>query len=183
VRRRRWPRLRKKIKKKIIIIVVLDKAIAELKRMLRLRLRGLRPEGQHRTNYTAVLDFMRAQRVVLGGARRKPIIKKFTAIEMASFNPPSRKDIALFEVMISGHNGGLSRTKNPGSKRCQRFNSMLTCFSFVWLRGYTKRTQVFAVIPTGNRFKQGSPLGLFCSAFGQATPLEVTSALVYSKRS
>jgi hypothetical protein len=108
VRRRRWPRLRKKKKKKKKI-VVLDKAIAELKRMLRLRLRGLRPEGQHRINYTAVLDFMRAQRVVLGGARRKPIIKKFTAIEMASFNPPSRKDIALFEVMISGHSFRVQR--------------------------------------------------------------------------
>jgi hypothetical protein len=37
----------------------------------------------NRNNYEAVLDFMGAQRVVLAGARRKPIIKKFT-------NPPSR---------------------------------------------------------------------------------------------
>jgi hypothetical protein len=62
-----------------------------------------------RNNYEAVLDFMRAQRVVLAGARRKPRIKKFTAIKMASSNPPSRKDLALFVAMSNGHSFRVQR--------------------------------------------------------------------------
>jgi hypothetical protein len=52
---------------------------------------------------------MRAQRVVLAGARRKPRIKTVTAIKMASSNPPSRKDLALFVAMSNGHSFRVQR--------------------------------------------------------------------------
>jgi hypothetical protein len=97
-----WPNLRDYEK-----VEVLDKGIADLKR--KLRLKKFRPEGQHRTNYEAVLDFMNAQRVMLAGARRTPRLKKFTAIKMASSNPPSRKDLALFVAMTNGHSFRVQR--------------------------------------------------------------------------
>ncbi|KAA8895915.1 hypothetical protein FN846DRAFT_995097 [Sphaerosporella brunnea] len=97
-----WPNLRDDEK-----VEALDKGIADLKR--KLRLKKFRPEGQHRSNYEAVLDFMRAQRVVLAGAKRRPRLKKFTAIKMASLNPPSRKDLALLVAMINGHSFRVQR--------------------------------------------------------------------------
>jgi hypothetical protein len=97
-----WPNLREDEK-----VQVLDKGIADLKR--KLCLKKFRPEGQHRNNYEAVLDFMRAQRVVLAGAKRTPRLKKFTAIKMASSNPPSRKDLALFVAMTNGHSFRVQR--------------------------------------------------------------------------